>query len=159
MLAALNASTQEICTVQTLPSITAEIVCELLFLVAGASPGMPITVVFDQARAQRCAWGQRVAEQLHIALVDLPTYSPNLNLSERCWKFVKNQCLDSKYYPDSASFQQAILTCIEQAPTTPQAERKRLLTLRFQTFQEVPVLGEQQMVSQTPMKKVLSKAA
>jgi hypothetical protein len=76
----------------------------------------------------------------------LPTYAANLTLIERFGKFVKQQCLYSKYYPDSTSFQQAILTCLEQAPTTHHAELKRLLTLRFQTFQEVPVLGEQHMV-------------
>jgi transposase len=159
VLAALNAITHEIFTVQNLTYITAETVCELLSLLAGASPGMPITVVLDNARYQRCALVQHVAEQLNIELLYLPTYSPNLNLIERFWKFVKKQCLYSKYYQDSTSFQQAILTCIEQAPTTHHAELKRLLTLRFQSFQEVPVLGEQQMVSQTPMKKVLSQAA
>ena len=145
--------------VQNLTYITAETVCELLSRLAGISPGMPITVVLDNARYQRCALVQRVAAQLNIELLYLPTYSPNLNLIERFWKFVKKQCLYSKYYPDSASFQQAILTCIEQAPTTHHVELKSLLTLRFQTFQEVPVLGEQQMVSQTPTKKVLSNAA
>jgi transposase len=159
VLAALNAITHEIFMVQNLTYITAETVCELLSRLAGTSPGMPITVVLDNARYQRCALVQRVAVQLNIELLYLPTYSPNLNLIERFWKFVKKQCLYSKYYPDSASFQQAILTCIEQAPTTHHAELKSLLTLRFQTFQEVPVLGEQQMVSQTPTKKVLSKAA
>jgi hypothetical protein len=45
VLAALNAITHEIFTVQHLTSITAETVCALWSLVGGASPGMPITVV------------------------------------------------------------------------------------------------------------------
>jgi hypothetical protein len=82
-----------------------------------------------------------------------------LNLIERLWKLIKKQCLYSKYYPDSESFQHAIGACIEQAPTKHQEALKRLLTLRFQTFAEVPVIGEQQTVSKGSKKKVLSKAA
>src|SRR5215510_1845808 len=147
VLAALNAITHEIFTVQNLTYITAETVCELLSLLPGTSPGMSITVVLDNARYQRCALVQRVAAQLNIELLYLPTYSPNLNLIERFWKFVKKQCLYSKYYPDSASFQQAILTCIQEASTTHQAALKELLTLRFQTFQKVAVVGDQQEIA------------
>jgi transposase len=159
VLAALNAITHEIFTVQNLTYITAETVCELLRLLAGTQPGIPMTVILDNARYQRCALVQAVAQELDIELLYLPTYSPNLNLIERLWKFVKKQCLYSKYYPDSESFQHAIKTCIEQAPTTHQAELKTLLTLRFQTFKEVPVIAAPHTVSKSSQKKVLSKAA
>jgi transposase len=159
VLAALNAITHEVFTVQNLTYITAETVCELLRLLAGTQPGIPMTVILDNARYQRCALVQAVAQELRIELMYLPTYSPNLNLIERLWKFVKKQCLYSKYYPDSQSFQHAIEACIEQAPTKHQAELKRLLTLRFQTFQEVPVIAEPHTVSKSAKKKVLSKAA
>jgi transposase len=159
VLAALHAITHEVITVQNLTYITAETVCELLHLLAGAHPGIPVTVILDNARYQRCARVQAVAQTLGIELLYLPTYSPNLNLIERFWKFVKKQCLYSKYYPDSESFQRAILTCIEQAPTQHKDELDSLLTLRFQTFQDVPIIGEQHMVSRRSKKKVLSKAA
>ena len=58
------------------------------------------------------------------------------------WKFVKKQCLYSKYYPDSAAFQHAIQDCLAKVPTHYQAELTTLLTLRFQTFTAVPVVGE-----------------
>jgi hypothetical protein len=51
------------------------------------------------------------------------------------------------------------LTCIQEAPTTHQEALKRLLTLRFQTFQKVAVVGEQQEISTGTKNKVLSKAA
>jgi hypothetical protein len=50
VLAALNAITHEIFTVQNLTYVTAETVCELLRLLAGAHPGMPITLALDNAR-------------------------------------------------------------------------------------------------------------
>ena len=145
--------------VENLTYITAETVCELLRLLAGAYQGLPITIILDNARYQRCALVQAAADALGIELLFLPTYSPNLNLIERFWRFVKKQCRYSKYYPDSTAFQQAILSCIHNAPTEHRAEVNRLLTLRFQPFQNVPVIGEQQTVSRRSKKKVLSKAA
>lgn len=159
VLAALNAISHELVTVENLTYITAESVCELLRLVAGAQQGVPITLILDNARYQRCALVQAVAQELGIELLYLPTYSPNLNLIERLWRFVKKQCLYSKYYPDAASFQQAILACIQQAPTTHKEELNQLLTLRFQTFQDVSMIGEQHTPAQRSRKKVLSKAA
>ena len=159
VLAALNAMTHEVLTVRNLTYITAETVCELLSLLAGAHPGIPITIILDNARYQRCALVQTVAYTLGIELLYLPTYSPNLNLIERFWKFIKKQCLYSKYYPDSESFQQAIVACIEQVPSTHKKALESLLTLRFQTFQKVPVIGGQHTVSKGSKKKVLSKAA
>ena len=47
------------------------------------------------------------AQSLGIELLFLPPYSPNLNLIERFWKFVKKQCLYSKYYADHHAFEQA----------------------------------------------------
>jgi hypothetical protein len=94
-----------------------------------------------------------------MELCCLPAYSPNLNLIERVWRLVNKQYLYSKYYLDSNSFQQAILTCIQQAPTTHKEELNQLLTFSFQTFQDVPVIGEQHTASPQSRRKVLSKAA
>jgi len=159
VLAALNALTPELFPVENLTYLTAETGGELLRLLAGAHQGIPLTVILDNARSQRCALVQAVAQELGIELLYLPAYSPNLNLIERLGRLIKKQGLSSKYYPASASFQQAILACIQQAPTKHKGELRRLLTLRFQTFREVPVIGEQQPVSQGSNEKVLSQAA
>ena len=151
--------THEVLTVQNLTYITAETVCELLRRLASSQPGIPVTVILDNARYQRCALVQTVAATLGIELLYLPTYAPHLNLIERFWKFVKKQCLYAKYYPNSASFQEAIMTCIEQAPICHKAELESLLTLRFQTFQAVSVLDAPHTSSTSSKKKVLSKAA
>jgi transposase len=142
VLAALHAPAHELLTVTTLPSLTATTVCELLHGLAGAYPGVPLTVVLDNARYQRCALVQTLAATLDSELLYLPPYSPNLNLIERLWKFVKKQCLYSKYYPDSTSFQRALQDCLATVPTHYQAELASLLTWRFQTFTTVPVVGD-----------------
>ena len=54
-----------------------------------------------------------LAALLHIELLYLPSYSPNLNLIERLWKFVKKQCLYSKYYADYDAFTTAIADCLQ----------------------------------------------
>ena len=94
------------------------------------------------ARYQRCALVQSLAQRLGIALLFLPAYSPTLHLSERLWKFVKKQCLSSKYYAAPLSFQQAIIECIAQAPSQQKEALASLLPLQFQSFKAVRVLGE-----------------
>lgn len=109
-------------------------------LAAQATAGVPVTVVLDNARYQRCQLVLAHAAGLGIELLFLPSYSPNLNLIERLWKFVKKQCLYSQYYEKFAPFQAAITKCLETAPTTHKKELKSLLTLQFQTFDEVQVM-------------------
>jgi transposase len=76
-----------------------------------------------------------VAERLQIELLFLPPYSPNLNLIERLWKFVKKKCLYSKYYDKFDKFKAAISDCLETAPERHKEELDKLLTLKFQTFE------------------------
>ena len=138
---ALNALTQELHTVTNTTYITALEVCQLLTQLAAQAPaGMPVTVVLDNARYQRCRLVTEHAAQRGIELLFLPPYAPNLNLIERLWKFVKKQCLYSQYYEKFAPFQAAITQCLETAPTTHKKELKSLLTLRFQTFDDVQIM-------------------
>jgi len=134
VLGALNALTHELITVTNDTYITAETLCQLLQKLAAQNLGVPITLFLDNARYQKCALVQAAAASLNIELCYLPAYSPNLNLIERVWKFVKKQCLYSKYYADFTSFKAAIETCLHEMPTTHRAALDSLLTLRFQLF-------------------------
>ena len=98
VLGALDSVTHQLITVTNHSYINASSVCLLLRAVAAAAtPGIPITLVLDNARYQKCAVVQELAKQLGIELLYLPSYSPNLNLIERVWKFVKAECLRTKY--------------------------------------------------------------
>ena len=44
-----------------------------------------------------------------IHLLFLPPYSPNLNISERLWKFTKKETLNAYYYDSPTLFHQAII--------------------------------------------------
>src|SRR5918997_2101391 len=94
VLGALDAVTHRLIRVTNQGYINAESVCALLRSVAGAAVGMPITLVLDNARYQKCAVVQALAESLGIELLYLPSYSPNLNLIERLWRVVGKQALD-----------------------------------------------------------------
>jgi len=95
VLGALNAVTHEVTRVCNEGYVTAQTVCTLLRNLAGAGLQVPVTVVLDNARYQRCELVQALARQLGIHLLFLPSYSPNLNLIERLWRFVRKQSLNS----------------------------------------------------------------
>jgi transposase len=136
VLGALNAITHELITVTNDTYITAESVCSLLEKIAKRYAGRPISLFLDNARYQRCALVKEKAKRLNIELCFLPSYSPNLNLIERVWKFVKKKCLYSKYYEEFPAFQAAISKCLDETMTTHQSELDSLLTLRFQLFEK-----------------------
>jgi transposase len=136
VLGAINAITQELVTVTNDTYITAESVCALLDKLHNLKLGVPITLFLDNARYQHCALVIEKAASLQIELCFLPAYSPNLNLIERLWKFVKKKCLYSQYYPNFAAFKTAINACLVQTSTTYQPELKSLLSLRFQLFEK-----------------------
>lgn len=120
--------------------ITAESVCELLRRIATLHLQVPITLVLDNARYQKCKIVVALAAQLDIELLFLPAYSPNLNLIERLWKFVKKKVLYSKYYANFSDFRKAITDCLNQTHTTHKKELDSLLALRFQVFNKCQIV-------------------
>jgi transposase len=132
VLGALNAITHELVLITNETYINAESVCALLRKIALMNIRMPITLVLDNARYQKCSIVAESALKLNIELLFLPAYSPNLNLIERLWKFVKKEVLYSQYYSDFGSFKRAISDCLNQTHTTYKPKLDSLLTLKFQ---------------------------
>jgi transposase len=141
VLAALDAITHQVIRVSNDGYINAASVCQLLRQIAGAGLARPITLVLDNARYQRCALVQALARSLKIELLFLPSYSPNLNLIERLWKFVKKECLASRYLANYDAFTAAIDDCLNRLHTRHKVKMDRLLTLNFQTFENEPILA------------------
>jgi transposase len=140
VLGALNAITHELIIVTNDCYITAETVCALLQKLAALNLAVPITLFLDNARYQKCALVTTTAANLHIELCFLPAYSPNLNLIERLWKFVRKQCLYSKYYADFTTFKGAIETCLSETHTKHKSALDSLITLHFQTFKKAQLV-------------------
>lgn len=141
VLGAWNAVTCELIAVTNTTVVNTETMCELLRKIAVAGLTGPITLVLDNARYQRNAVVQGLAAELGITLLFLPSYSPNLNLIERLWKFIKRNRLYGRYYATFAEFRLGIEGCLSELSSTHSAALKKLMTLNFQTFQNVTLLA------------------
>lgn len=139
VLGAVDAVTKEIFTVTNQTYINAESVCRLLTQIAARYAHEKITIVLDNARYQKCELVLQQAARLGIELLFLPAYSPHLNLIERLWRFVRKECLYSKYYPKFDGFKQALTECIENAHTKHRDKLETLLAWNFQSFEKVKI--------------------
>lgn len=139
VLGALNAVTKEVVTVCNTTYINAESVIELLFKLRQRflETGIPISIILDNAAYQRCYQVEYLADLMGIELVFLPSYSPNLNLIERLWKFVKNKSVYGQEYKSFQEFCGEIQNCIEQAYNEHKTELSSLLSWNFQTFEKL----------------------
>lgn len=134
VLGALNAVTLQMVTVVNDSYINAWSVAELFQKLRALHPGEKITFILDNARYQKCQVAIAAANMLDIKLLYLPPYSPNLNLVERVWKFIRKKSLNCKYYETFDEFKLAILGCIEKFNGEYKSELESLLTWTFQTF-------------------------
>ena len=141
VLGALDAVSHRLIRVSNEGYINALSVGELLRAVAAARVGLPVTLVLDNARYQKCDLVQGLARSLGVELLYLPGYSPNLNLIERLWRFVRKQSLDSTYYESFERFRAAIDQTLDGLPTAYRNEMKTLMVHKFQTFDDVPLLA------------------
>jgi transposase len=141
VLGAIDAVTHELTTVVNDTVIDAMAVCELLRTLSARYGGLPLTLVLDNARYQKCEVVRLLAAELKIELLYLPSYSPNLNLIERLWKFVKKEVLLCRYYEDFARFKAAIVECLQGVEGKHKDAIASLLTLNFQTFEDPQLLA------------------
>lgn len=67
-------------------------------------------VICDNARYYKnedlTAW----LDATRLLQVFLPTYSPNLNLIERLWKFLRQKIIDTPFYRTKGAFKDAALS-------------------------------------------------
>ena len=108
VLGAWNAVTNELVRITTAGTVSSDTMCDLLRQIAALGLSGPITLVLDNARYQHCAVVKALAATLPIELLFLPSYSPNLNLIERLWKFVKRDVLYGRHYDNFTEFRHAI---------------------------------------------------
>jgi transposase len=141
VLGALNAINHEMITVTNTGYINAYSVCQLLLKISQKYKDRPVSVVLDNARYQKCKLVDATAKLFDIELLYLPAYSPNLNLIERVWKFVKKKCLYSQFYSDFMSFTDSITDCLAKTKRAYKKELDTLLSLNFQSFSKSQLLA------------------
>ena len=137
VLGAVNAITKQVHFITNETYINADVIVDFLNqLKHYYNDGKIIYIVLDNARYQHCKWVKYIAVLLGVQLLFLPSYSPNLNIIERLWKFVKKKCLYAKYYDCFDKFKQAIIGTMEKSNSDVDYiyELKSLLSLKFQLF-------------------------
>ena len=139
VIGAVDAISKKILFQYNISYVNAVELCKFLNYLRVQLPDKPIHIVLDNARYQHCVLVKELATQLNITLCFLPAYSPNLNLIERLWKFVKKKSLYGKFYENFQLFQDAIINTLNDANLSYQSELETLLNLKFQTFENVRI--------------------
>ena len=140
VLGALNFVTKKIETVTNDTYITSIQVVQLLEKLAELYADAPIAIVLDNASYQRCKLVMNRAFELGIELIFLPPYSPNLNLIERVWKFVKAEVLNAAYIDTFNEYCERISNFIDNIENANAEKMDSLITENFQLFDKCRVI-------------------
>ena len=143
VLGALDAVSRQVHLFTNETYITAQSVCVLLSQLAAfyGPRKVPLTLFLDNARSQRCALVQAHARTLGLEFEFLPTDSPNLNLIERSWRWVKKHCLNAQYHEDFAAMKTAIVKTTASAHHEHATALASLLTWNCQLFPDTTVIN------------------
>lgn len=131
----LNAAVNAYCPTQVLldetDCVNAQSTRRLYEKLLAAHPDVPVLyVVCDNARYYKnkelTAWlaGTRIRQ------VFLPPYSPNLNLIERLWKYLRQKIINATFYRTKGQFRQVVLGFFDRLPEFGQ-DLASLLTSKF----------------------------
>lgn len=95
-----------------------------------------ISIILDNARYYRNAKVTAYVQSSRIELVFLPPYSPNLNLIERLWKFIRKKVINNQYYETFSDFKKALFNCANNL-TFCRQELKQFIGTKMHLFPTV----------------------
>lgn len=128
---AVNAKKPEQIIIEEGKSINAQNTQALYQKLIEAHPeAKTIYVIADNARYNRNKLLREWVENTKIIQVFLPPYSPNLNLIERLWKFMRKKVIDPIFYRTKDEFRAKILSFFQNIAQY-KDELNSLLTLNF----------------------------
>ena len=124
-------------------NLNAQSVIDLFTLMMSRHPQTKhFRIYLDNARYQHAKLLKEwiaTTKQEHGVTFDLrhlPAYSPNLNLIERLWKFLRKEALQ-KWHPTFEAMQQAVAEVLDNLPRY----QKQLQTLMTERFHLTPVVS------------------
>jgi len=158
VLGALDFISKKMTTIANETYITSIEICELISKIAMEYSGIPVFLVLDNARYQKCKIVTELAAQLNVSLVYIPPYSPNLNLIERLWKHVKSK-LRVKYYDNFDEFMAKIDAIIESTDKSNKVAIDKLIGEKVQFFHDDDFDNVVNMPSMNPIAKLYNKVA
>lgn len=139
--AAVRATKPEHVVYDVAPTINAQSTQRLCRQLLRKHPGKTIYLICDNAGYNRNKLLREWAHRQRIEFVYLPAYSPNLNLTERLWRLLRKEVIDSIYYDTYAKFRAAIINFLDQAKAY-REELRSLLTLNFRTVGGLSVYAQ-----------------
>jgi len=81
-----------------------------------AHPEGPVYVICDNARYYKNQALNQWLVNKRLVQVFLPSYSPNLNLMERLWKFLRQKIINTAFYRTKGQFKSAVLDFFDRLP-------------------------------------------
>jgi len=118
--------------------INSQSTIELLRTIEEKHPELEtIFVIRDNARYYVSKVVQEYLETSKIVFIPLPTYSPNLNLIERLWKFFKKKKMYNKYYESFDIFKQTVMDFFNNEIGLYKNEIGKLLSENFHIFESI----------------------
>jgi len=136
--AAINGRKPEHLVYDITDSVNAQSTQRLCRQLLRKHPAKTIYFICDNARYNRNNMLTEWAKGQRIEFIYLPTYSPNLNLIERLWHFMRVKILNSTYYEKHDEFKLAIISFLGDIKQY-KAELRSLLTMNYRTVNGVSV--------------------
>lgn len=120
-------------------SINSQSTIELLKTIENMHPELSrIPIIRDNAKYYSSKLVKEYLQTSRIVFIPLPSYSPNLNLIERLWKFFKKKVLYNKYYESFDLFNQAVDDFFQHQVKEHKDEIKSLLAENFHIMEATP---------------------
>ena len=111
-------------------------VCKGLKFLREQNPNDELYVILDHAAYQCCKKVKDFAVTVNINLIFLPLYSPNLNLIEYLWGFLRSKLLANRYYSSFRNFLDSIHDFLASLHLKFLDDLSSLLTFNFQCLDE-----------------------
>lgn len=106
---AMNAETYQVTVIES-NTVNRDSTLNLIEAVEQAYPlAIEIVMIVDNAPYHFAPEVKAYLENSRVRFVPLPSYSPNLNLIERLWKFFKKKVLYNRYYKNLKDFREACI--------------------------------------------------
>jgi transposase len=112
-------------------SVNSQSTRELYERILASNPSAKsIYIISDNARYYRNKELSDWVQTTRITPIFLPAYSPNLNVIERLWKFMRKKIINTNFYRKKEDFRQAVLSFFDNIADY-KDELTSLLTLNF----------------------------
>ena len=115
-------------------SVNQEAIISFLRKLSAKFKGDDIRVVLDNASYHHAIAVKDLASELGITLVFLPVASPNLNIIERLWKFIKGKFLKNQVFVHLDELEMVLSNRLKTLRKKYKNDLRRLLTTNFQLF-------------------------